>query len=260
MAAQNGRMKSTLLFGLGLVGCLALVAWRMDSSSRPLDLGHGATFVTKRVSGIALKLVFFDEEKTSIHVVSNSMRANAKDLAAWGQAHGAIAVCNGGYFDVGKLLPSGLEIAQGQRTGTLVRGEWEGAVAVTKGKASVIWNAEFRDDAGLEEFLQCSPWLVSEGRAAPFPKSAKPEAKNARTFVLTDMAGHWAIGITEGVTLTELAEILVTPGVITEFPVKRALNLDGGPSTGLWFKTADGRENLDKPGWIVRNGIAVVPK
>ena len=253
-------MKSLLLLGLGLVVALALVAWRLDSTSVALDLGHGAAYVTKRVNGITLKLVFFDESKASIRVVSNPLRANGRTLDAWGRDQGAIAVCNGGYFDVGKLLPSGLEIAQGRRTGTLVRGEWEGALVGTKGKASLVWNAEFRDDPAADEFLQCSPWLVSDGRAAPFPKAAKPEAKNARTFVLTDMLGHWAIGITEGVTLTELAEILATAGVITEFPVKRALNLDGGPSTGLWFKTADGRENLEKPAWIVRNGIAVVPK
>lgn len=82
----------------------------------------------------------------------------------------------------------------------------------------------------------------------------------AGTFIATGQAGHWVIGIAENVGLLELAGILATPGIITEFSSKRALNLNGGPSTGLWFKTADGRENLDKPGWIVRNGIAVVPK
>ena len=68
------------------------------------------------------------------------------------------------------------------------------------------------------------------------------------------------IGTIKGVGLAELAQLLVTPGAITEFPVKRALNLDGGPSTGLWFRTPGGVENYEKPGWIVRNGLAILAR
>lgn len=42
--------------------------------------------------------------------------------------------------------------------------------------------------------------------------------------------------------------------------VQRALNLDGGPSTGLWSRHQDGRELHEKPGWAVRNAIIVVPR
>jgi hypothetical protein len=42
--------------------------------------------------------------------------------------------------------------------------------------------------------------------------------------------------------------------------VKRALNLDGGPSTGLWCRSTDGREHFKKPGWAVRNAIMLVPR
>ena len=47
---------------------------------------------------------------------------------------------------------------------------------------------------------------------------------------------------------------------ITEFTVKRALNLDGGPSTGLWCKKQDGTVSYTKSGWAVRNGIAILPR
>ncbi len=253
-------MKRKLAIWTGLMACFAFVAWKLDSNSKPQDLGHGATFIIKRIGSIKLQLVFFEESKTTLRVVSNTDRASGQGLDAWGHSTGALAVCNGGYFEVGKLLPSGIEISQGKRSGTLLKREWGGGFGVKDGRPALIWDEEFHDDPKLTDYLQCSPWLVSDGRPWPMPKPAKPEPKNARTFILTDQAGHWAIGIAENVGLLELAEILVTPGVVTEFTVKRALNLDGGPSTGLWFKTADGRENLDKPGWIVRNGIAIVPR
>ena len=49
-------------------------------------------------------------------------------------------------------------------------------------------------------------------------------------------------------------------GWVGALMVKRGLNLDGGPSTGLWCRSADGREQFEKPGWAVRNAIMVVPR
>ena len=245
-------MKARPPFWIALLLVVGFTAWRLDLYAQPLELGNGARYVPRRVHGVMLHLVFFDETKTALRVLANPGRQSEKQLDAWGREHKALAVCNGGYFEVGKREPSGLEIAGGARRGTVVnRGEYGGSLIVRDGKAELVWDLEFRDAPQITEMVQCSPWLVSDG---------KPEPKNARTFILTDGAGHWAMGTAQEVGLRELARLLTTPGAIPEFPVKRALNLDGGPSTGLWFKTADGRENLDKPGWIVRNGIAVLPR
>jgi hypothetical protein len=56
-----------------------------------------------------------------------------------------------------------------------------------------------------------------------------------------------------------LADTLAAPGIITEFKVQRALNLDGGPSSGLWCRTADGASNYQREGWPVRNIIVLNP-
>ena len=42
--------------------------------------------------------------------------------------------------------------------------------------------------------------------------------------------------------------------------VNRALNLDGGPSTGLWCRSESGAIQFEKPGWAVRNAIVIVPR
>ena len=49
-----------------------------------------------------LHLVFFDEAETALRVLANPGRQSEKQLDAWGREHKALAVCNGGYFEVGK--------------------------------------------------------------------------------------------------------------------------------------------------------------
>ena len=253
------KARPTIWIALLLAVCVA--AWRLELLAQPLELGNGARYVPRRVGLVMLHLVFFDESKVKLRVLSNPDRSSEKQLDQWGREQKALAVCNGGYFEMGDRSPSGLEIADGVRSGEFRNaGVFGGGLIVRDGRAELVWDTEFRDDAKITAMLQCSPWLVSDGKPWTPPPADKPEPKNARTFILTDGAGHWAIGTAQNVGLGELARLLATPGTIPEFPVKRALNLDGGPSTGLWFKTADGRENLEKPGWVVRNGIAVVPR
>lgn len=244
--------------------CLVQAQWRLESSTDAAPLGFGASFVIKTVNGPAkaeLKLVIFDEKECRIRVVANADRKTAKPLDVIGRAEKALAVCNGGYFHAGGDFGSaGLEIAGGVRTDKFTGGEWVGALMVRQNKAALVWEAEFRDSPDITEFVQCSPWIVSDGRVVPAPPPKEPEQRNHRTFIMTDGSGRWAIGMCKRSGWLELAHILVTPGIITEMKVKRALNLDGGPSTGLWCRNKDGREHFEKPGWAVRNAIVVVPR
>ncbi|MES2595129.1 MAG: phosphodiester glycosidase family protein [Verrucomicrobiota bacterium] len=255
-------MKIRPPFWFALAAVIVFAVWRLDLFAQPQDIGHGVRFVPRRVGGVMLRLVFFDEATTALRVLANPDRQSEKRLEVWGREAKALAVCNGGYFELATRLPSGLEIAGSVRSGVFLnRGEFGGSFIVKDGKPALVWDTEFQDDPKITEMVQCSPWLVSDGRpwSAPLSKDNEPEPKNAHTFILTDGVGHWAFGTAKSVGLQELARLLATPGVISEFPVKRALSLDGGPSTGLWFKTANGREDYEKPSWVVRNGIAVIP-
>ena len=249
-----------LIFALPCIGQAQM--WRLESSSKPAPLGHEAGFVIKQIAGPAkaeMKLVFFDEKHCLMHVASNANNKTAQPLDEIGRAQQAVAVCNGGYFHAGgDFGPAGLEIANGKRTDKFTGGEWVGGLMVKQGKAALVWESEFRDAPDITEFVQCSPWLVSAGRVVPAPPQG-PDPRNHRTFIMTDQEGRWAIGICKRVGWLELAHILVTPGIITEMKVQRALNLDGGPSTGLWCRNAAGTEHFEQPGWAVRNAIVVVP-
>jgi hypothetical protein len=83
--------------------------------------------------------------------------------------------------------------------------------------------------------------------------------RRMRTFVLTDCAGKWALGLCSHVSLRELSDLLSTKGIIIECQVERALNLDGGSSSGFWFRGPDGNEQYDREFATVRNFLAVVP-
>jgi len=85
---------------------------------------------------------------------------------------------------------------------------------------------------------------------------------NRRTFIATDWRGHWVLGATlSPLSLADLAECLASPGALTPWRVDRALNLDGGSSTGFFFGGQIGRaEALLHPGKRVRNLLGVVPR
>lgn len=248
----------------GLIPTANAQAWRLESSSKAASIGHGASYVVKQVVGpvkMEIRLVVFDEKQCQMRVVANAERKTAQPLDALGLAENALAVCNGGYFHAGGVFgPSGLEIAKGVRTDKFIAGLWVGGLMVKEGKASLVWENEFKDAADISEFVQCSPWLVSDGRVWPVPAPKEPEQRNHRTFIMTDTEGRWAIGICKRAGLLELAQILITPEIISEMKVKRALNLDGGPSTGLWCRNESGTVQFEKPGWAVRNAIVVVPR
>lgn len=264
MRKSNVFMWSALVWLLNLAtNHAAEQQWRLDSS-RPTTLGHGVVLVVKNLGGptrVEMKLVVFNEQQCQLKVIANKDRKTARSLDETGRTLQALAVCNGGYFVAGgDFGPSGLEIADGRRTGEFVGGGgWVGALMVRQAKASLIVESEFRDSPDIDEFVQCSPWLINGGAIAPVLLKGQDQ-RNRRTFIMTDGRGRWAMGVCGGVGLLELARILQAPGIISELKVQRALNLDGGPSTGLWCREVDGREHFQKPGWAVRNVIAVIPR
>jgi hypothetical protein len=238
----------------------AFSQWRNSSESAPQTLAQGATFLRKEVTGpvnVELKLVMFDTAHCTLRVVAQPSRDKAGKLAQAMRGIGAIAGCNGAYFTP-EFLPLGLEISQGVRTGTLERSSLLGGVIVVrKEKPVLLWRDEFVPQSGITDLVQAGPRLVNGGLPV---KGLEATKSRVRTFVLTDCAGRWAIGLCDQVTLRDLSDLLSAKGIITEMHVERALNLDGGSSSGFWFRGADGAEHSDREFSTVRNFLAVVPK
>ncbi|QIF01385.1 phosphodiester glycosidase family protein [Roseimicrobium sp. ORNL1] len=234
----------------------------MTSSTSPISLGHGATVVTKHLAKgdekCELTLVLFDESQCLLQVASNATKKGARAVAAIAAQAGAIAACNGGYFDPPKMLPSGLEIAGGVRTGTLdLAMPFGGTLLVEGGRGSIIASEKFADHPGISDLIQCCPRLVENGREI---KNLGDGPVALRTFILTDGSGRWALGNSGNIKIQELARVLSDPKILSELQVQSALNLDGGPSTALWCKHDTGGQTSSSEVWKVRNVILVSPR
>jgi hypothetical protein len=106
---------------------------------------------------------------------------------------------------------------------------------------------------GLEEAIQCGPFLVDNRRAAP---GLNRDRVAARTFVFTCPSGIWGVGICRSVTLAELSRILIDPKLIPGHPIIRALNFDGGSSTALYVPLQN-RELISEERQIVGNYLVL---
>ena len=251
--------KLAALLALFIAGPLS-AQWTVVSQSKPLPLGSGAWQVVKKVRGggseAELNLVFFDTDRCGLRVLDQTPKGrSALDRRMSGTR--AVAGSNGGYFTP-EFRPLGLMISEGKRTGAYEKSTLLSAVfMVRKGRPLLVWRDEFADSKGVTDLLQCGPRLVIGGKVV---SGFKDSRARARTFVLTDTAGHWAIGNCRYATLRELSEMLSTAKVIPEMKVARAANLDGGNSSGLWWRDTNGTEHYDRESATVRNFVAVLPR
>lgn len=258
------RVLSGVVFGLVII--VAWVAWRsytpmqIKYASEPESLAEGVFFVKKVIVGSEeanLHLIFFREESVNVVLTANRSRENAKSLATIAEQQMAIAGCNGGYFDPKTMQPSFLEIADGIPTGSFgKRGPLGALFGVRAGKPFIENESEFEGAPQVSAVIQCSPMLVENGK----PLFCQDQIAASRTFVMTDGSGHWAIGTVDRITLDDLAKLLTNRKIVSGFEVERAMSLDGGPSSALWWR----RKNVEHGGvserWPVRNLVLLVPK
>lgn len=127
---------------------------------------------------------------------------------------------------------------------------------VGDGKPAISRADSISDERGISELVQCSPVFVLEGKEV----YSMPDDTlvNARTFVACDGKGHWLIGTAKKMTLSALAAALVSNSVINEIRIKDAMNLDGGPSTGLRTRQAGKGVYVTEEGTHVQNIVIVL--
>ncbi|WP_213378609.1 phosphodiester glycosidase family protein [Allochromatium tepidum] len=192
---------------------------------------------------VRVHLALFDSRRYRLAVLD--LGPELAPASAWPErtrAAGLSAAVNGGFFHADGQ-PLGLVIAEGERfnrfeTVKLLSG-------VLYGDARGIHlerRARFQSHPGIDALVQSGPYLVEQGRAV---RGLSTNDVSRRTFIATDWRRHWILGATrDGLTLAELAEALATPGALAPWPVERALNLDGGTSTGFLFDPGAGQEPI----------------
>ncbi|MBK5971259.1 hypothetical protein CCR91_21450 [Thiorhodovibrio winogradskyi] len=254
--------------GLALVLAPALAADWQPLEPRPLapvdaELAYAEASAQRQSDDqrVTAHLALFHSRAFRLAVVDlePSLNADGARMDKAFLAAGIPAGVNGGFFHP-DWRPLGLVIADGQRIHRLERAKLlSGVLYSDPGGNYLVRYAAFRDHAGIDALLQTGPYLVEHGRAVR-GLSTTPPAR--RTFAATDWRGHWALGATRNpISLADLADCLATTGCLTDWPVERAINLDGGSSTGFFF--ADGPEGeavVMPPFKRVRNLLGIRPR
>lgn len=238
--------------------------WRRVGESRITPLAaagawlHEFSVAHDNGAGAEAQFIVFDTRQCALRVLDQpDSWAGAGAVDDVIDASGAIAGVNGGFFSP-EFAPLGLMIAGGRRTGS-----WQanklltGTIAVTRGTPRLQWNSESGRGSGCEDFLQCGPRLVDAGRPMPTLDRAKMAS---RTFIAASGGPLWVLGTLHSSSLADLASILATQDLIPGLRIHRALNLDGGRSTALHARLADGGSRTQS-GWsTVRNYVAITPR
>lgn len=232
--------------------------WKPEASTAQETTSPAITLAHKTVAGdrkVELHVVFFNVTHAGLRVADDATGDATLDSAM--RAAGCAAGVNGNYFHPDRTS-LGLVISDGKQLHGLERAKLlSGFIIFKPGHLALLRVEQYKPDPAITQALQTGPFLVDHG----LPVAGLEATRRAeRTAVLTDGKGNGALLVCEtGVTLAELAEILTTPGVITEWRVERALNLDGGSSTGMWVDAKPGvfymREIKD-----VRNYLGIVPR
>lgn len=250
--------------------------WQLVESASAESLGDGISYVKKTVkaegetgffANKTLHLVFFEARFFTLKVIDEGAGAAAAHdgIAAALQASFCLAGCNGGFFHP-DYRPLGLMIADGVRSEKFETSKLLSGVVVADADAGglrLLRRSEFRDRNGIDALLQSGPFLVDGGTAVA---GLSGEPARRRTFLIWDGTvgdgGRWALGISSSpLSLAELGAALADADVVTEFPVRRALNLDGGSSTGMYFDRGAGRKDfVVDPIKRVRNYLGVIPR
>jgi hypothetical protein len=216
------------------------------------------------VAGINIEGVTFDSRTHRLQVLDQPQGPASKwqDSSQAGASVNGLAAINAGFF-----TPEGAPLGLLANGGTL-SGNWNGGSSL----GSAIWHRDAKGRSGISrrealgqaaakrmpDLLQAGPLLVESGKGVTGLEAAKI---SARTFLLWDGGSRWLMARSSPCTLAELAKILssTTPA---GWPVKSAMNLDGGRSSELWISAAvNGDPSFVRPIWNnpVRNFLVLRP-
>ncbi|TMD59966.1 MAG: phosphodiester glycosidase family protein [Chloroflexi bacterium] len=185
-------------------------------------------------------IVRFDLRHISLSVAYQP--AKPLSMGEWMRQEQATAIINGGYFD-NQNNATALVISNGQSSGTSYNG-FGGMLSVDNQGHVDLRSLSERpynpNNEQLQQATQSSPMLVLHGKATQFNTNA---AGSRRSIVAIDKQGRLLFIASPGTafSLGELEDLLVG----SDLSIDRALNLDGGASTGLYVNAGSQKVAID---------------
>lgn len=157
-----------------------------------------------------------------------------KGLEEWQSATGAEVVVNGGYFrrENETFLPAGLMVVGGKAIGSSY-GSFAGMLAIRSTGPELRWlkTKPYDPQEPLTAALQSFPILIKPGGQIGFPEESEDNIQARRTVVAQDSSGKMVFLVSSlgYFTLRQLSVYLFD----SDLGLDIAMNLDGGPSSGM---------------------------
>lgn len=262
--AKHTRVKSLRVTTLVLLAALCVTLTLTVSAQRRRNgraqpaaaAGMRPTVTELNIAGDTVRLHAFHIPlaQAELNVVDVGM---GREIAPYLDRHHASLVFNGGYFDL-RMRPEGLVIAGGRTVSEFVPGLGGGVLTVQRGQARLHDGEGFtpRQLWGVDFGMQCKPRLVVD-RAVNI-RSDDGRRADRTGLCIRDQGRELVVYIArsedfrggDGPTLRSFAEMLQREGC------ENALNLDGGPSTGVAWRQ-DGSIRSLPPRGSIRHAITV---
>ena len=196
-------------------------------------------------------LAIFPAKSCALRVMDNPGGTSLADAVVKEKCAAGV---NGGYFGP-DFAPIGLRIIDGRQLAPFVRARLLSGVLISSpGGIKIVRLREFSNQSKVDAAIECGPMVVDLAAAV---RGLNQTRAARRTFAAVDRGNRGALGVCSDVTLAELAQILTAQA---DFKIQRALNLDGGSSTGFWFKRKDGGAFSISEQKNVRDFVGVIAK
>jgi exopolysaccharide biosynthesis protein len=251
-------MKMLLLFFL-LIPVVLYADWKIiERSDSPVSVGKltaSELRVTNGTIEAEVGLVHFGPADVRLEVVSNTT-GEIRGLREVIESGGGLAGINGGYFDA-NLDPIGLLISNDRVVHRLQKAKiLSGIFYVKNGRPFLVRTREFPGTEGIQQAIQCGPFLVDGGRAVSGLEKTRVAP---RTFIFSCGSSVWGFGICRSVTLEQLGDLLAQAAIVPQHRVNRALNFDGGSSSTFCVRT-DRRTIFSEQRPVVSNYLVAKAK
>ena len=208
--------------------------------------------VTDETTDAQVQIVYFSPHDVRFQVIPN-LEGNIEGVRSAVEGATGIAGINGGYFEA-DLSPLGLLISNHHVIHPIRKANLlSGIFLVKEERPRIVRTRELSSIKGIEQAIQCGPFLVEDGQPVPGLNS---ERVAARTFVFLCGPSCWGFGICRSVTLAAMGEMLAKAKWIPDNRIIKALNLDGGSSTTLYAKL-DKNEIYSEGRSIVSNYLII---
>jgi hypothetical protein len=234
--------------------------WTVTSAQTegPRDgVQHRHAVLTYRETGAQaiVDLAFFSAKSYTLRLIDQPIPPR-RLLADVMEQEKCLAGVNGGYFS-SDYAPIGLVIVDGTTIAPLRRARLlTGVLTASSRGVQIMRTREFSRQEKFNAAVQCGPFLIDLGR----PVRGLEETHQARrTFAAVAKPDRVALGFCSETSLAELANILASAQLADDFKISRALNLDGGSSSGFWFARAGDAFSVPEQK-TVRDFVAIVPK